>query len=54
MAIAWSLNHPAVTGAIVGSRSPQQVEGMSAAFELRLSPAEIAEIEAALQEEWAA
>lgn len=54
MAIAWSLNHPAVTGAIVGFRSPQQVEGMSAAFELRLSPAEIAEIEAALQEEWAA
>ena len=54
MAIAWSLNHPAVTGAILGFRSPQQVEGMSAAFELRLSPAEIAEIEAALQEEWAA
>ena len=54
MAIAWSLNHPAVVGAIVGFRSPQQVEGMSAAFELHLSGTEIAEIEAALQEERAA
>ena len=54
IAIAWTLNHPAVTGAIVGFRSPQQVEGMKKAFELRLSPTEIAEIEAALQEERAA
>lgn len=54
IAISWTLNHPAVTGAIVGFRSPQQVEGMKGAFDLRLSPAEVAEIESALQEERAA
>jgi aryl-alcohol dehydrogenase-like predicted oxidoreductase len=54
LAIAWTLNHPAVTGAIVGFRSPQQVEGMRDAFELRLSPVEISEIESALEEEQAA
>ena len=49
IAIAWTLHHPAVTGAIVGFRSPQQVEGVMGAAEFRLSQAEIAEIEALLE-----
>jgi len=46
-AIAWTLRHPAVTGAIVGARSPKQVEGTIGAMEFRLTPEEIAEIEKA-------
>jgi aryl-alcohol dehydrogenase-like predicted oxidoreductase len=49
VAIAWTLNHPAVTGAIVGFRSAKQVEGIIGAIEFRLSPAEVAEIESALK-----
>lgn len=45
VAIAWTLRHPAVTGAIVGARHSQQVEGVIGAMEFRLSAAEIAEIE---------
>jgi aryl-alcohol dehydrogenase-like predicted oxidoreductase len=45
VAIAWTLNHPAVTGAIVGGRNAAQVEGTVAAADLRLSPAEILELE---------
>jgi aryl-alcohol dehydrogenase-like predicted oxidoreductase len=44
VAIAWTLRHPAVTAAIVGMRSPKQVEGVIGAAEFRLSPEEIAEI----------
>jgi aryl-alcohol dehydrogenase-like predicted oxidoreductase len=45
VAIAWTLRHPAVTGAIVGMRSAQQVDGVIGAAEFRLSAEEIAEIE---------
>lgn len=45
VAIAWTLRHPAVTGAIVGVRSSEQVAGIVGAAEFRLSPAEIVEIE---------
>ena len=45
VAIAWTLRHPAVTGAIVGARNPTQVEEILAASELRLTDQEIAEIE---------
>jgi aryl-alcohol dehydrogenase-like predicted oxidoreductase len=45
VAIAWTLNHPAVTGAIVGGRNAKQVEGTVAAADLRLSSAEILELE---------
>jgi aryl-alcohol dehydrogenase-like predicted oxidoreductase len=45
VAIAWTLRHPAVTAAIVGMRSPQQVEGVMGAAEFRLSAEEIAEIQ---------
>jgi aryl-alcohol dehydrogenase-like predicted oxidoreductase len=49
VAIAWTLNHPAVTGAIVGVRNPRQVSGVIGALEFRLSSAEMTEIETALQ-----
>ena len=48
VAIAWTLRHPAVTAAIVGMRSPQQVDGVIGAMDFRLSQAEIAEIETRL------
>jgi aryl-alcohol dehydrogenase-like predicted oxidoreductase len=54
VAIAWTLDHEAVTGAIVGFRSPKQVEGVMGALKFRLSKEEMADIEAALQEETAA
>lgn len=44
-AIAWTLNHPAVTGAIVGARNAQQVDGIIGAMEFRLTPEEVAEVE---------
>jgi aryl-alcohol dehydrogenase-like predicted oxidoreductase len=44
VAIAWTLRHPAVTGAIVGMRSPQQVDGIAGALKFRLSQEEIDEI----------
>jgi aryl-alcohol dehydrogenase-like predicted oxidoreductase len=40
------LRLPAVTAAIVGARRPDQVRGVTGAAELRLSPREVAEIEA--------
>ena len=45
VAIAWTLRDPVVTGAIVGGRSPEQVDGVIGAASFRLTPAEIAEIE---------
>ena len=47
VAIAWSLRHPAVTGAIVGARDGKQAEGVMRAGDLRLRAEEIAEIEGA-------
>jgi aryl-alcohol dehydrogenase-like predicted oxidoreductase len=46
VAIAWTLGHPAVTGAIVGARNARQAEGVMRAGELRLTEAEVDEIEA--------
>jgi aryl-alcohol dehydrogenase-like predicted oxidoreductase len=45
VAIAWTLKNPAVTSAIVGVRSVQQVQGIAGAADLELTPREIAEIE---------
>ena len=45
-AIAWTLRHPAVTGAIVGARSAKQVDGIIGAATFRLTPDEIQEIDA--------
>lgn len=50
VAIAWTLRHPAVTGAIVGARSAAQVDGFIGAAEFRLSAEELQEIERALDE----
>jgi aryl-alcohol dehydrogenase-like predicted oxidoreductase len=36
VAIAWTLKHPAVTAAIVGIRTPEQVAGIAGALEFRL------------------
>jgi aryl-alcohol dehydrogenase-like predicted oxidoreductase len=47
VAIAWTLRTPAVTAAIVGSRSAKQAEGVMGAGEFRLNDAEIAQIEIA-------
>jgi aryl-alcohol dehydrogenase-like predicted oxidoreductase len=46
VAIAWTLRHPAVTGAIVGARNARQAEGVMRAGELRLTDDEVSEIEA--------
>jgi aryl-alcohol dehydrogenase-like predicted oxidoreductase len=43
--VAWVLRNPAVTGAIVGTRRPDQVRGMVRADDFRLSRRELAEIE---------
>jgi aryl-alcohol dehydrogenase-like predicted oxidoreductase len=45
VAIAWTLQNPAVTGAIVGARNAKQVEGNVGAAGLSLTDEEIAEIE---------
>jgi aryl-alcohol dehydrogenase-like predicted oxidoreductase len=47
VAIAWTLRNPVITGAIVGSRSAKQAEGVMRAGEFRLSESELAEITAA-------
>lgn len=51
VAIAWTLAHPAVTAAIVGVRSAEQVFGVIGAGEFRLRPSEVGEVEAALRQE---
>jgi aryl-alcohol dehydrogenase-like predicted oxidoreductase len=45
VAIAWTLRHPAVTGAIVGARNAAQAEGVMRAGEFTLTEEDIAEIE---------
>jgi aryl-alcohol dehydrogenase-like predicted oxidoreductase len=50
VAIAWTLRNPAVTGAIIGSRSPAQIEEIIIASEFRLSNSEARQIEAFLAE----
>jgi aryl-alcohol dehydrogenase-like predicted oxidoreductase len=44
VAIAWVLSWSGVTGAIVGARSPEQVDGWIGAGNLELSPADLDEI----------
>ncbi len=48
VAVAWTLSWPGVTGAIVGARSPAQVDGWIAAGRLELSPEDLDEIAAAI------
>lgn len=46
VSIAWTLHHPAVTGAIVGVRSAKQAEGVMCAGDLLLSEEDLALLEA--------
>ena len=48
VAIAWTLAWPGVSGAIVGARSPEQVDGWIGAAHLALTPHELDEIAAAV------
>lgn len=48
VAIAWTLREPAITAAIVGGRSAQQVNGVAPALEFRLKDSEYARINAFL------
>ena len=50
VAIAWTLRQPAVTAAIVGGRTPEQLEGTAEALRFRLTAAEVAEIDAFVAE----
>ena len=50
VAIAWTLRNPVVTGAIVGVRRPDQLDGLLGAADLKLTDADLAEIQAALPE----
>jgi len=54
VAVAWTLRNPAVTAAIVGVRTPEQVSGVIGAAGLTLSSQEVSEIEEALKLEGAA
>ena len=48
VAVAWTLAWPGVTGAIVGARSPEQVDGWIGAASLALTPEDLDEIAAAV------
>ena len=49
MAVAWTLAFPGVTGAIVGARSPRQVDGWLPAASLELKDDDLADIAAAIR-----
>jgi len=49
LAVAWTLTWPGLTGAIVGARSPEQVDGWIAAADLVLDPTELDIIAAAIE-----
>ena len=50
IAIAWTLSWPGVSGAIVGARSPQQVDGWIPAGTIELTPSDLEQIGRALRE----
>jgi aryl-alcohol dehydrogenase-like predicted oxidoreductase len=49
VAVAWRLAFPGVTGAIVGARSPRQVDGWLPAASLELKDGDLSDIAAAVQ-----
>jgi aryl-alcohol dehydrogenase-like predicted oxidoreductase len=49
VAIAWTLSWPGVTGAIVGARSPKQIDGWIGATNLQLTKTDLEEIELAIE-----
>ena len=48
VAVAWTLTWPGVSAAIVGARSPEQVDGWIGAADIALSAADLEEIAAAI------
>jgi len=50
VAVAWTLAFPGVTGAIVGARSPEQVDGWIAAGHLELTSSDLNEIARAIEQ----
>ncbi|MBV9083806.1 MAG: aldo/keto reductase [Acidobacteriaceae bacterium] len=51
VAIAWTVHNPAVTGAIVGLRRPDQVNGVIGALSFRITDEEAREIENFLEQQ---
>jgi aryl-alcohol dehydrogenase-like predicted oxidoreductase len=51
VALAWTLHNPAVTAAITGMRTPDQVPGVIGALTFRLSEEEVAGIETFVQQQ---
>lgn len=49
VAVAWTIHWPGITAAIVGARSPQQVDGWIAAAGLKLTPQDLDEIARAIE-----
>jgi aryl-alcohol dehydrogenase-like predicted oxidoreductase len=49
VAVAWTLAWPGVTGAIVGARSPAQVDGWIGAASLELTDQDLDDIAAAIR-----
>jgi aryl-alcohol dehydrogenase-like predicted oxidoreductase len=50
IAVAWTLHNPAVTGAIVGARHPNQIEDIVPAAEFRLTDLEMDQIKKFMRE----
>jgi aryl-alcohol dehydrogenase-like predicted oxidoreductase len=50
VSVAWTLSWPGVTGAIVGARSAEQVDGWIGAGEIDLTPQDLDEISRAINE----
>lgn len=50
VAVAWALAWPGVSGAIVGARAPEQVDGWIAAARLQLTPEDLDEIARAIEQ----
>jgi aryl-alcohol dehydrogenase-like predicted oxidoreductase len=49
ISVAWTLSWPGVTGAIVGARTPKQVDGWVGAASLALTDQDLTEIAAAIE-----
>ena len=50
LAIAWVLQRPEVTAAIVGARRPSQIEETATAAEWELPGSDLAEVDALLEQ----
>jgi aryl-alcohol dehydrogenase-like predicted oxidoreductase len=50
IAIAWTLTWPGISGAIVGARTPKQVDGWVGAASIHLTPQDLDDIATAIQQ----